>query len=209
MKPLHIPLLLTLLLILLSTGCRSSTDMPRETVEDLQRLFPFKGPEKPEVRYEEMPAIPGDPEVTPETFHYPGVEIPGEGREYEVTLTCSYRETNFGRPVPNPSSVYYIRYIAADKSLSTIASKQIEGVAVDHLLTNMKPFTLKFKARSGFPIFVAVTGSGPRASTVAAQISAVSTDGLLRSPVLSTELTQNHDGMDRLDAPYCKYIILP
>jgi len=61
-------------------------------VEDYDKLFPFRGVERPDGRYEDMTILSGNPETTPRTFVYPGVTLPGTPRTYRVTLTYSFSE---------------------------------------------------------------------------------------------------------------------
>ena len=54
-------------------GCtRAYDDAPRE---DYDRLFPFKGPERPRISYEDQDVRLGDPDAPVSDFVYPGVNI--------------------------------------------------------------------------------------------------------------------------------------
>lgn len=68
---------------------------------------------------------------------------------------------------------------------------------------------VKFKVTSGTPIYLSVTGVGPRGSGVEASISAISDDSLIRVSPLKVKEFQNSEGPNRLNNPYCQYIILP
>ena len=66
-------------------GCKHTpVDYP---TEDYDKLFPFRGVERPDGRYEDMTILSGNPETTLSTFVYPGVTLPGTPRTYRVTLT--------------------------------------------------------------------------------------------------------------------------
>ncbi len=81
---------LVVLTALALVGCKHTPiDYP---VEDYDKLFPFRGVERPDGRYEDMTILSGNPETTPSTFVYPGVTLPGTPRTYRVTLTYSFSE---------------------------------------------------------------------------------------------------------------------
>lgn len=84
-----------------------------------------------------------------------------------------------------------------------------EGKEAAPKMTNGKKLEIKFKAYSGFPLYLSVTGVGPRNSSIKASIKAVSTDGLIEIPELKSEQYQNEEGPNMLKHPYCEYIILP
>ena len=64
-------------------GCKHTpVDYP---TEDYDKLFPFRGVERPDGRYEDMTILSGNPETTPSTFVYPGVTLPGTPR---LQRTC-------------------------------------------------------------------------------------------------------------------------
>ena len=70
---------------------RTYDDAPRE---DYDRLFPFKGPERPRISYEDQDVRLGDPDAPVSDFVYPGVNIDRDVRTYRVTLTCSFGEVD-------------------------------------------------------------------------------------------------------------------
>ena len=76
-------------------------------------------------------------------------------------------------------------------------------------MENGKEFTKTFEVNSGYPMYLLVNGGGERESRIKASISAISTDGLVNVPILSTEQYQNEEGPNPLPNPYCEYIILP
>lgn len=196
-------------LALLAVSCsRSSEDYAEE---DYNKLFPFGGIEKPKVSYEDQVIQLGDPYASISDFVYPGVEITQNVRTYKVTLTCSFKEQSFAGESGTTDKVdsrYVIRYIDADKKLRTIGTDQ-RAQGTDFLLTKNKEHIVTFKARSGFPMFLWVNGVGPQNSSVHATISAVSEDGFTIVKPLAVHEYQNQEGIDKIKAPFCAYIILP
>lgn len=196
-------------LALLAVSCsRSSEDYAEE---DYNKLFPFGGIEKPKVSYEDQVIQLGDPYASVSDFVYPGVEITQNVRTYKVTLTCSFKEQSFAGESGTTDKIdsrYVIRYIDADKRLRTIGTDR-RAQGTDFLLTKNKEHIVTFKARSGFPMFLWVNGVGPQNSSVHATISAVSEDGFTIVKPLAVHEYQNQEGIDKIKAPFCAYIILP
>jgi len=196
-------------LALLAVSCsRSSEDYAEE---DYNKLFPFGGIEKPKVSYEDQVVQLGDPYASVSDFVYPGVEITQNVRTYKVTLTCSFKEQSFAGESGTTDKIdsrYVIRYIDADKKLRTIGTDR-RAQGTDFLLTKNKEHIVTFKARSGFPMFLWVNGVGPQNSSVHATISAVSEDGFTIVKPLAVHEYQNQEGIDKIKAPFCAYIILP
>ena len=196
-------------LALLAVSCsRSSEDYAEE---DYNKLFPFGGIEKPKVSYEDQVIQLGDPYASVSDFVYPGVEITQNVRTYKVTLTCSFKKQSFAGESGTTDKVdsrYVIRYIDADKKLRTIGTDR-RAQGTDFLLTKNKEHIVTFKARSGFPMFLWVNGVGPQNSSVHATISAVSEDGFTIVKPLAVHEYQNQEGIDKIKAPFCAYIILP
>ena len=188
-----------LFVALLAVGCsRSSEDY---IDEDYEKLFPFPGIEKPKISYEDQVVQLGDPDAPVSDYVYPGVEITENVRTYKVTLTCSFKEVNIeGSLVPakDIESRYVIRYIDTEKQLRTITSNK-----------NAKDYTLTLTVKSGYPMYLCVNGVGPQNSSVKATISAVSEDGFTIVKPLSANEFQNEEGLDKIKAPFCAYIILP
>ena len=58
-------------------------------------------------------------------------------------------------------------------------------------------------------MYLCVNGVGPQNSSVKATISAVSEDGFTIVKPLSANEFQNEEGLDKIKAPFCAYIILP
>lgn len=194
-----------------SSCSRTPVDLPQE---NYSQLFPFSGPEKPAPRYEEMIARLGNPETTPTSFIYPGVEIPGLQRTYDVTLSYTFAEpADLGSGELSAqdeiNSHILIRYVGADRQLHTLGSA--EEFAGDRALINDgKSHELTFTLTTGQPLYLLVTGSATRGTNIQASLRAASRDGIFVTPVLESEQAQNADeGEARLPTPYCKYIILP
>lgn len=169
--------------------------------EDYDKIFKFKGIDKPEISYDDMTTRKCDPELALEDYKYPGVEITDK-REYTITLKCKY--STIGSDTPQ----YEVRYIGEDKKIKTISSDSNDTDLSVHL-ENGQEKVLTFKAYSGYPLYLSVNGLGPRNSSIEASISAVSSDGYITTPVLSTAQYQNAEGPNRIPNPYCNYIILP
>ena len=196
-------------LTLLTMSCSRSSEEYVE--EDYEKLFPFPGIEKPKVSYEDQIVQLGDPDAPVSDYVYPGVEITENVREYKVTLTCSFNEVDIlGQLVGKDdiSSRYTIRYITPDKQLRVISSNIHEETA-NVFLTNSKEQTITFTAKSGYPMYLCVNGVGPRGSSIKATISAISEDGFTIVKPLSVNEHQNEEGIDKIKAPFCGYIILP
>lgn len=198
-------LLATLTLLVILGGCRRVYNDPQE--EDYDKLFPFSGIEKPRISYEDQVRQICDPYEALEAYHYPGVEMPeGERRSYTVTVTCSFGE--IGADPEDIRSRYFVRYIGEDKEIHTIASSMNVSGA-EELMTVEEPYEVTVSAESGYPMYLSVNGSGPRGSSIKASIKAVSEDGLTVVKTLSVSQTQNKEGLDYINQPFCEYIILP
>ena len=196
-------------LTLLTMSCSRSSEEYVE--EDYEKLFPFPGIEKPKLSYEDQIVQLGDPDAPVSDYVYPGVEITENVREYKVTLTCSFNEVDIlGQLVGKDdiSSRYTVRYITPDKQLRVISSNIHEETA-NVFLTNSKEQTITFTAKSGYPMYLCVNGVGPRGSSIKATISAISEDGFTIVKPLSVNEHQNEEGIDKIKAPFCGYIILP
>ena len=154
--------------------------------EDYDTLFPFTGVEKPKVSYEDQIVQLGNPDAPVSDFVYPGVEITKDVRTCDVILICSFREVDImGNNVPEAdlASRYVVRYVAANRALTTIATNKTNEDASVYL-SNGKQHELHFKAQSGFPMYLLVNGVGPRGSSIKATISAISEDSftIVKSP---------------------------
>ena len=196
-------------LTLLTMSCSRSSEEYVE--EDYEKLFPFPGIEKPKVSYEDQIVQLGDPDAPVSDYVYPGVEITENVREYKVTLTCSFNEVDIlGQLVGKDdiSSRYTVRYITPDKQLR-VRSSNIHEETANVFLTNSKEQTITFTAKSGYPMYLCVNGVGPRGSSIKATISAISEDGFTIVKPLSVNEHQNEEGIDKIKAPFCGYIILP
>lgn len=190
---------ITLLLSFIIFSCNPHLE---ETInEDYDSLFPFQGIDKPDISYDEMKSQLCDPELAVDKFEYPGVNI-NPSREYTVTFRCVFKEGD------NFDSKYIIRYVDADKKIKTIGTNNSD-VTLNHKLKSGVEKVISFKVRSGFPMYLGVDGVGARNSSVNASVSAVSTDGYITTPALITSQNQNKEGPNRVEHPYCEYIILP
>lgn len=182
--------------------------------EDYEKLFPFKGIEKPKISYDDQAIQLASIDMNENTYIYPGVEINAEKRTYNVTLKCTFFEKDINDELEaddDVSAQYVIRYIDADKKLKTILSKLDGAYDEDQvkMLKNGQELTVNFQAQSGFPMLLLVKGGGPRLSSVKANISAVSTDGFTIVRPLIVEEYQNEEGVNPIKNPFCGYIILP
>ncbi|MGI9527312.1 MAG: hypothetical protein ACR2MS_09410 [Weeksellaceae bacterium] len=169
--------------------------------EDYESLFPFDGIEKPEISYDEMKVQLCNPELDIERFQFPGVKIEPV-KEYTVTLKCVYEEGI------NYDSKYIVRYVDADEKIKTLGSDR-NDYALNSYLNSGEEREIEFIAYSGFPIYLSVDGVGSRNSSIKASITAVSEDGFITTPTLFIEQNQNKEGLNRIESPYCEYIILP
>lgn len=205
--------------LLLVCGCNTVNE---DTIinEEYEKLFPPKEIEKPENKRGELIVQLCDPDQALENYKYSGTEMPDDAEQYEVTLMCRFYETDRGGALVDDSLVtshYEVKYINEKKALVTIScgkkvfqeGKEETIQTTPQIIQNGKPLKIKFKVRSGFPLYLCVTGIGPQNSNVEASIEAVSTDGLLGIPKLETKQYQNEEGPNMLKHPYCEYIILP
>lgn len=174
-----------------------------EKDEDYNALFPFEGISKPEVSFEDMTRMPCDPEMALSAYKYPGVEIDEDARDYVVTLRCLFTQSE-GEAKAN----YSVRYISADKKICIASSNPASDLATDHLLPGQE-LVKTFTVRSGYPLYLSVSGVAPRGSKISASISARSVDGLVVVPTLESKQSQNKEGPNPIPSPYCEYIILP
>ena len=200
--------LLLLSALFLGSCQKSEVDAP---LEDYDRLFPFKGAERPRISYEDQNLRLGDPDAPISAFVYPGVKIEEDVRTYRVTLTCSYKETTFGGTLVAKDAVdsrYVVRYVGANQQLHTIATSVRDTTAETHL-TNGREHRVTFLAKSGHPMYLLVNGVGPFGSSIKATISAVSEDGFTIVRPLEVQEHQNDEGIAKIKHPFCGYIILP
>ncbi len=189
-------------LICLICSCKPEDDTYIE--EDYDALFPFKGIDKPELSYEDMTIITADPNLSPSTYRYNGVDIPEEdSRDYDVTINCHYAYEGSN----SASAFITLRYVGEDKNLKIVSSDIRDKDADAHFQNN--DFSIKLRLRSGYPMLLNLVGKAPRGTRVEASISAQSVDGIIKLPKLQTIQSQNKEGVDLLPEQYCKYIILP
>lgn len=112
--------LLLLSALFLGSCQKSEVDAP---LEDYDRLFPFKGAEKPRISYEDQNIRLGDPDAPVSAFVYPGVKITEDVRTYRVTLTCSFKEADLSGKLVTKDAVdsrYVVRYVGATSSCTPL-----------------------------------------------------------------------------------------
>lgn len=120
----NIYIILCIFNIVLLSAC--SPGVNNDTDEDYDKLFPFKGIDKPKISYDDQALQLASIDMNEQSYIYPGVDIKGEKRTYTITLTCTFFEKDLqGSLIPDEdlSSTYIIRYIDANKKLRTITSK--------------------------------------------------------------------------------------
>lgn len=187
-------------LALLLTNCSEREEV--ELLENYKELFPFTGISKPENSFEDMAHLPCDPNQALVAYKYPGVALDEDALEYEVNLRCHYT-----LPQGTTAASYVLRYINEAKELIEVRSDTPANQG-ERLEANQE-FEKTFRVRSGYPLYISLTGVAPRGSSISASISARSVDGLVVVPKLSTEQSQNKEGPNPIPNPYCEYIILP
>ena len=181
-------------------------------------MFPSKEIEKPENTRGELLVQLCDPDQALENYKYPGTETPNGADQYKITLMCSFQEKRWdGNLTKDVSAQYKVKYINEKKELVTIScgKRNIGNAGEDadglrpNVMFNGEKLEISFNVHSGFPLYLSVSGEGPRSSNIRASITAVSTDGLVEIPSLQTEQYQNEEGINPLRYPYCEYLILP
>ncbi len=201
---------LMLMLGFFSACHRSFDDTPDE---DYAKLFPWKGIDKPEKEAGDPKVSICDPMKELQDYVYPTEEKAKTERTYDVKLSCSFIEKDYrGVIIPQGgaiSSRLVIRYIDPEtgqyKRIGT--KKTQENLA--YRLKNTEVYTLTFKAKSGYPLFISLRGSAPEGTTAKVSIEAKSDDGLYLIEPIENEQVQNIRGMNPLHYPFCEYIVLP
>lgn len=207
--------LLTLLLNGVASCNEPFSDAP---AEDYEKLFPFRGIDRPEADPGQIVERQGNPDLNRTTFVYQGDDNTVGDTEYLVTLRYTLIDAN---PV-DEGSRYVIRFVDDNRRLVSITSNENTAFmdSEEYGALNGAPghgfsmrrneeYTHTFKARSGFQLLLCVNGFGPRNTGVRASITATSLDGMVVPIRLSTEQYQNKEGHVALPNPFCKYIILP
>lgn len=100
-------------------------------------------------------------------------------------------------------------YASSDKLQKCITKGDDYSGNSCSLVKNKDLDSIQFKVTSGYPMYLSVSGYGPRNSGVEASISATADDGSIEIPIISTKQVQNNDGSAQLQEPLCQYIILP
>ncbi len=200
-----------LLLLGIITACHCNfEDTPDENYAE---LFPWQGIDKPEKEAGDPKPTTCDPNKDLQDFLYPKAEAPKEERTYDVKLSCLFIEKDKrGVIIPKggeTSSRILIRYIDPEtgqyKRIGTKSTQ--EGLA--HTLTNNEVYTLEFKAKSGYPLFVSLNGVAEMGTEVKVSIQAKSNDGLYVIEPIENEQVQNERGINPLRYPFCEYVVLP
>ena len=201
----------------LAVSCNEDKkDAPEENYDE---LFPFEGIDKPESEFGDVVIRPCNPDALPEDYIYPGIDEVLDRDEYDVTLRYRFTEPlDASAGSSNVASKYILKYINKDKKEVMVCSdknyelahpEDVKDVIVSHDMENNEWYTVRFKAYSGFPMKLCVNGTGPRDSSIEAEITAVSVSGLTPDLRLETRQYQNKEGIDRLAHPYCNFIVLP
>lgn len=197
--------ILSLFVGLMFAGCNErSEDLPDE---DYNALFPNKGKiDKPDTDYTNMTPMVCDPKENEMNFQYPGVNIKKNVRDYTVTLKYQFTETKANNMGGDSRSQFDLKYVTKDKTLAVLRSYSEDGKPAD--IENGKEYEVKFKVKSGYPLYLSVYGAGYDLFKMKATIQAKSDDGIVVSPVIKYETSFYADGFTEM-TPYCEKIILP
>lgn len=201
-------LIIVLSLVALASSCKHKyNDSPEE---DYAKLFPFKGIDKPLVEDALVLKQCNPKELLPLSTYDPEGEKPSRGREYELTISYSYRETaSDGSLVAHPSSRLLVRYLDDQGNYVLAGSSRAAADDLDVVMDNGKEYSVSYKARSGQLLYIATDGLAPRGASIKVSATARSVDGLITIPSLGTHQFQNNEGIHLLPYPYCEYLILP
>lgn len=200
-------LIIVLSLIAFASSCKHKyNDSPEE---DYAKLFPFKGIDKPLVDDALVLKQCNPKEILPLSTYDPEDEKPTRGREYELTISYSYRETaSDGSLVAYPSSRLVVRYLDKDGNY-VLAGSSSATEGVDLVMENGEEYSVSYRACSGQLLYIATDGLAPRGTSIKVSATAKSVDGLITIPSLGTHQFQNNEGTHLLPYPYCEYLILP
>lgn len=216
------PSLFSFLFVVITVCClfvacnEPATDAP---VEDYEKLFPFRGIDRPEAEPGQIVVRQGNPDLNRVTFVYQGDESSIGDTEYTVTLRYTLLDPN---PATEYEARYVIRFVNADKQLVSISSNEntafmeaeefsrLNGAPPHgYVMHKNQEYTHTFKARSGFQFLLCVNGFGPRNTGLRVSLTATSVDGTVVPIKLATEQYQNQEGHVSLPNPFCKFVILP
>ncbi|MBV7440361.1 hypothetical protein KRX57_02940 [Weeksellaceae bacterium TAE3-ERU29] len=192
-------------LFVLSACNETAEDLPDE---DYEKLFGGEKIKPPYLGYETMPKLPCEPEVSKKEYIYPGKEIEDK-RDYTVTVKFYFKEVKRIQDGSPASSKVDLRFVGENKELEilkTYKSFYIENDKID--FENGKQYTKTFKVKSGFPLYLGISGAGYDNFNMVASIKAKSDDGLIETPELKYEVKTNVDGLSDTFS-YCEKIILP
>lgn len=180
-------------------------DLPEE---NYQQLFGNEVLNPPYQGYETMPKLPCEPDISKEDYIYPGVTIE-EKRNYTVTLKFYFKEKS--QYFENQNKTYsqvFLRYVNEHKQLAILKTYTDFEETGRPDFQNGKPFVRKFKASSGFPLYLGIWGAGWDAFEMKASLQAISDDGLIETPEIHYENKLYTDGFSP-DFSFCQKIILP
>ncbi|MCW0480769.1 hypothetical protein OKE60_08120 [Riemerella anatipestifer] len=194
----------SLLVVILFSCNERVADLPEE---DYHALFPNKGKiDKPNIDYTNMTPTVCEPTENELNFVYPGVDMDQDLRDYTVTLKFKYTEQQTF-PLGQKMSQFDLKYVGADKKLVVLRSYK-DDKGNPPTIEEGKDYEIKFKVKSGYPLYLSVHGGGYDLFSLNASIQAKSDDGIVVSPVIKYETSVYSDGFTEL-TPYCEKIILP
>lgn len=193
--------------LMINTSCkRHYHDSPEE---DYAKLFPFKGIDKPLVDDAIVLKQCNPKEELSLSIYDPESDKAQTGREYEVTINYSFRETaSNGSLVMQPSSRLLVRFLDEDGNYF-LAGTSSSNSDLNALMENGKEYSHSYKAYSGQLLYIATDGLAPRGTSIKVSATARSVDGIITIPTLGTHQYQNNEGIHLLPYPYCEYLILP
>lgn len=197
-------IIITIIISLFIFSCNNLQDDFKP--ENYDELFPPKDPDDPVISYEDMDLYPCNPTASQENFNYPGVEISENVRTYTVSLKVYFDEKH---RLPGLTGVYSkldVSFVNIDKKLEILRTYKENGV--EPVLKNKEIFEKTFKVKSGYPLYLGVSGAGFDYFSTSIVLKAKSDDGVIIAPTLSYKAKTNRDGYDEL-SPYCQQVILP
>ncbi len=199
------------LLLGIITACHR--DFNDTADENYAELFPWKGINKPEKEAGDPKVSICDPMKELQDYTYPKAEVPKVEHTYEVTLSCSFIERDRrGVIIPNGEAIpsrILIRYIDPETGQYRRIGTKSTQVGLAHTLTNNEVYTFKFEAKSGYPLFISLSGQAPEGTSAKVSIQAKSNDGLYVIEPIENEQVQNIRGINPLAYPFCEYVVLP
>lgn len=151
-----------------------------------------------------------DSETEEEVAEYEDIEEEGEEGEEDADAAAEEEEQEMTEDECSQTENYSEEnYASSDKLQKCITKGDDYSGNSCSLVKNKDLDSIQFKVTSGYPMYLSVSGYGPRNSGVEASISATADDGSIEIPIISTKQVQNNDGSAQLQEPLCQYIILP